>query len=219
MYEIDDEARRFLKEAEAIYWKQRKNVEHLLGFAHGSESIDEVFGVNIFACGAELLVLQIFQNLKQGFLLISLVALRVLFEIYINVHYIFQHPQHLRDRNWAIGLCEDYSKRSDDPKANKGKLGNTSLFCRAKETGRETYYHEVYSELSDYSHFMTTILKDLDQRFVKAQLIRVALYTTFFYQDLLMALASFYDCNFEANILYEIDTLKEKGIRIISDIK
>jgi len=222
MYELDEETLSYLIETENLFRKQRENIDNFLKFAQlnycGDESIDINIGVNIFAVGSELLIFQILQNLKQGFLLISLIALRVLFENYINVHYIFQHPKHLNDRKWAIKLCEDYEKRSNDPKSNKGKLGDVSLYNRAKETGREKDYQLIYSELCDYSHFMGAITKDIDQRFFKAQIIRAAIYATTFYQDLLIAIASFFNCEFKI-IIDEIIVFKEKGMEIISAIQ
>ena len=221
MYELDEETLKYLSEAEDIWRKQRKNIDHFLEFSKnndfGDESIDINFGVNIFAVGSELLIFQILKNLKQGFLLISLIALRVLFENYINVHYIFQHPKHLRDRDWARKLCKDYLKRSYDSESQKNKLGDVSLHNRAKETGREKYYLLVYSELCNYSHFLATITNDLDQRFFKTQTIKTAIYVTTFYQDLLIAIASFYDCPFDI-FVDELIVFREKGQNILGAI-
>lgn len=110
---LDQETQDFIKEAEGFWCRQKKNIEHLLENLKQEDASndaleDKIVGVNFLAVGTELITIQILRNLKQSFLLMSLIAMRVLVENYINVHYIFHHPGHFRDRNWARKICKDY---------------------------------------------------------------------------------------------------------------
>ena len=103
---------------------------------------------------------QILDNLKKSYLLISLIGLRTLLENYINVHYIYNHPQHLEDKEWAEMVCKDYINRSLNPDSKKSFIGSISLVKRARIIGAEDLYNIVYSDLCNYSHFLSNILEN-----------------------------------------------------------
>ena len=155
MYKHDEETKKFLAKAKLIFEKEMSNIEHILSeykqFEDKKKNVSSHYAADIFAPGSEMLVLQILENLERGFVLIALIGLRTLLENYINVHYIFHHPKHMEDYNWSEKLCKDYFNRTLDSKAKKSRLGESSLYERAKNVGVEELYNKVYSELCNLS--------------------------------------------------------------------
>lgn len=220
MYKLDKETKNCIKEAKNILQKEIVNVKYLLneiGQNKENNSIAKIFGANVFAVGAEMLVLEILENLERSHLLISMIGLRSLFENYINVHYIYQHPDHLKDNNWSIKVCEDYLERTKNPRAMKNRTGEKSLFKRAKELGLEDLYNIVYSELCNYSHFLAGVTDIIYPYYFKGKTIETCIYTITFYQDTLIAISTFYGTSFDL-FIDDILLFKKKGEEILSSI-
>lgn len=222
MYRHDQETQSFLSKTKSILTKEQSNVEHLLAeigrhTKNGKRSLARFLGANVFAAGSEMLAFQIWRNLEQTFLLMSLIGLRVLVENYINVHYIYHHPEHLQDSNWAEQLCKDYLNRSENSRTVKSRLGNVSLYQRAKGAGVEEFYEVVYSELCDYSHFLAHAMDVVHPIYFKAKTIQAAIYLITCYQDILIAIASFLNCSFDV-FIEEILAYKKEGEQILASI-
>jgi len=219
MYKLDEETKNILENAKLLMRKETKNVSFLLNeIVNKNYSTAKVMGANVFAVGSEVLVLQILENLDKSFLLISTIGLRTLFENYINVHYIYHHPNHLEDEEWAEILCKDYIKRSLSPYFKKSRIGEKSLYQRAKIIGSEDLYNYVYSDLCNYSHFLANILDSSAIPFYfKGKTIETAIYTITFYQDILIAISSFYKTSFDI-FIDDILSFKKKGKTILSTI-
>ncbi|HZK12785.1 MAG TPA: hypothetical protein VFD10_10705 [Atribacterota bacterium] len=148
MLKLDKETKDVLENAKLLLRMEMKNVGYLLNeIGNKDNSIAKVTGANVFAAGSEMLVLQILENLDRSFLLISIIALRTLFENYINVHYIYHHPKHLEDKEWAEVLCKDYIKRTIDPYSQKNRIGEKSLYQRAKVINAEDLSVNYFSSL------------------------------------------------------------------------
>lgn len=220
MYKPEGEVLGFIKRAEEINKKQQKNIRAMLDATEvldvkAEDSHAQIMGVNILGVGAELLVLQIIVNLRGGFLLIALLGLRTLLENLINLHYIFWHPEHKGDKKWALEQCKDFEARSYDPKSRKNKLGKKSLAERAKETKWLELYEIVYSDLSNYSHFLFNILDHATPKYFEAKTLECLVYTMMMYQDSIMALASFTNCKGVEYLGEEVKKLqKDVGIYI-----
>ena len=219
MIKMDDETRDFLEDAKILMKKEIKNVSYLLKeIGNRNNTIAKVTGANVFAVGSEMLAFQIVNNLDRSYLLISLIGLRTLLENYINVHYIYHHPNHLEDEEWAEKLCKDYIQRTVEPNSRKNQLGEKSLYQRARIIGWEDLYNHVYSYLCKYSHFLSDILDSSVMPFyLKGKTIETAIYTITFYQDILIAISSFYKTSFD-NFIDEIFSFKNKGETILSNI-
>lgn len=223
MYKHDQETKRFLSKAKEILIKEMSNVEYILAEykqykGNNKECIAPYLAANIFAPGSEMLSYQIWKNLEEDFLLIALIGLRVLLENYINLHYIFHHPDHLKDDNWAEELCRDYLDRTIDSKARKSKLGKVSLNKRAKCVGLEEFYDKVYSELCNYSHFLANVTIDVvNPTYIKAKTIEIAIYDITYYQDILAAIATFFNFSLD-NYTKEIFEYKKVGEQILASI-
>ncbi|MCK4330609.1 hypothetical protein KAX02_12300 [candidate division WOR-3 bacterium] len=222
MYRHDQDTKRFLAKTESILIKQQSNIKHLLAEIgkykqNVKGSLAKILGANVFAVGSEMLAFQILKNLEKSFLLLSLIGLRVLVENYLNVHYIYHHPKHAQDNKWAEELCNDYLDRTKNTKAMKSKLGKVSLYKRAKSVGLEEFYNVVYSELCNYSHFLADIIDVIHPTYFKAKTIQTAIYVVTCYQDILIAIASFFNCSFEI-FIEEILVYKKEGEQILASI-
>jgi len=220
MYKHDEETKRFLAKAKSIFKKEMSNIEHILKeyeqFEDKKKDISSSFATDIFATGSKMLTFQILENLERGFLLIALIGLRTLLENYINVHYIFRHPKHIEDYIWSEKLCRDYFNRTLDLKARKSKLGEVSLYKRAKSAGIEELYDEVYSELCNYSHFLANItFSTIDSKDIKSGTIWVAIYAITLYQDILAAIIFFFHFSFD-DYIEEILDYKKEGEQILN---
>lgn len=221
MYKHDEETKKFLAKAKLIFEKEMSNIEHILSeyeqFEDNEKSISSYLAVNIFAPMAEMLVLQILENLEKGFLLIAIIGLRGLVENYFNVHYIFHHPEHLNDNNWANKLCKDYMERSESFKAKKSKLGEVSLYKRAKSVGLEEFYKVVYSGLCNYSHFLAKVVNVTHPAIYKGTTIETAVHDITCYQDILATIAMFFSFSFD-DYTKEIFEYHKEGEQILASI-
>ncbi|HHT09631.1 MAG TPA: hypothetical protein GX009_04870 [Candidatus Atribacteria bacterium] len=219
MYKLDEETKDILRNARSLIIRETKNISYLLKeIGNKSESTAKIIGTHVFAVGSEVLTFQILENLNRSFLLIAIIGLRTLLENYINVHYIYHHPDHLDDVEWAEFQCKDYVKRSLDPQAQKSKIGEKSLYQRAKLINFEDLYIYVYSELCNYSHFLANSLDSTAiPSYFKAKTIETAIYTITFYQDILIAISSFYETSFDV-FVDDIFLFKNKGQAILSNI-
>ena len=220
MYKLDKETKNCIKEAKNILKKEMVNVKYLLneiGQNKENNSIAKIFGANVFAVGAEMLVLEILENLERSHLLISIIGLRPLFENYINVHYIYNHPEHLEDNDWAEKICKDFIDRTLDPCAMKSRIGEKSLFKRAKELGLDDLYTIVYSNLCNFTHFLADVTDIVYPYYFKGKTIETCIYTITFYQDTLIAISTFYGTYFDL-FIDEILLFKKKGEEILSSI-
>lgn len=220
MYKLDKETKNCIKEAKNILKKEMVNVKYLLneiGQNKEKNSIAKIFGANVFAVGSERLVLEILENLERSFLLISIIGLRPLLENYINVHYIYHHPNHLKDNNWAEKICKDFIDRTLNPHAIKSKIGEKSLFKRAKEVDLENFYTIVYSDLCNFSHFLANVTDIVYPFYFKGKTIETCIYTITFYQDILIAISTFYGTSFDL-FIDDILLFKKKGEEILQSI-
>ena len=81
----------------------------------------------------------------------------------------------------------------------------------------KTYIY-VYSELCNYSHFLANSLDSTAiPSYFKAKTIETAIYTITFYQDILIAISSFYETSFDV-FVDDIFLFKNKGQAILSNI-
>jgi hypothetical protein len=128
----------------------------------------------------------------RGHIIISVIALRTLFENYVNIHYIFHHPKHLNDEKWANCLCDDFIKRSYDNNSMKNKLGEKSLKQRAIEVYFADFYKIIYTELSSSAHSLMSIIDPGNSVLLKRTRIMVSIYTVMFFQDSISAIVSFF---------------------------
>ena len=120
MYKLDEETKDILRNARSLIIRETKNISYLLKeIGNKSESTAKIIGTHVFAVGSEVLTFQILENLNRSFLLIAIIGLRTLLENYINVHYIYHHPDHLDDVEWAEFQCKDYVKRSRSTSAKE----------------------------------------------------------------------------------------------------
>lgn len=219
MHKLDEETKSIIDTAKTLMVKEFKNVEYLLKeIGNKNNTIAKVVGASVFAVGSEMLVLQILENLGKSFLLISTIGLRTLLENFINVHYIYHHPDHLEDLEWAEIQCKDYINRSRNSQTQKSRLGGKSLYQRAKIIQFEELYTYVYSELCNYSHFMVdTLDSSVIPFYFKGKTVETAIYTITFYQDILIAISSFYGTSFDV-FMDDIFLFTKKGQNILSNI-
>jgi len=220
---LDEETKEFLTKTKYILAGLTINVEVLLKEIGTYKPTNEnspakILGANIFAVGSELLALQIVENLDKGFLLISLIGLRTLLENYINVNYIYKHPQHLKDYMWAEKLCRDFLKRTKKRKSMKNLLGGISLFDRAKSTGLEEFYNIAYADLCNYTHFLASVINVVEPIELKGRTIQAAIYTVTCFYDILLVIASFFETHF-AFFHEEILKFKAEGKAILDRTK
>jgi len=219
MYKLDEDTKNIIENAKTLMIKEAKNIKYLLEeIGNKKNTTAKVIGANVFAVGSEMLVLQILESLSNSFLLISTIGLRTLLENYINVHYIYHHPDHPKDIEWAENQCKDYIKRSINPRSQKSRLGEKSLYQRAKIIRFEELYTHVYSDLCNYSHFLAGSLDSTAIPFYfKGKTIETAIYTITFYQDILIAISSFYGTSFDI-FIDDLLLFKRKGQNILSNI-
>ncbi len=219
MYKLDEETKDILRNARLLMIREAKNVSYLLKeIGNKSESTAKIIGTHVFAVGSEVLTFQILENHNRSLLLIAIIGLRTLLENHINVHYIYHHPDHLEDVEWAELQCKDYIKRSLDPQAQKSKIGEKTLYQRAKLINFEDLYIYIYSELCNYTHFLANSLDSTAiPSYFKAKTIETAIYTITFYQDILIAISSFYKTSFDV-FIDDIFIFKNKGQAILSNI-
>lgn len=205
--EIIESSRKILSQQIAIIGSLLRNVSN-----KKDDPVSKI-GINIIAVSAEIVALEIIENIRRGHIVLSVIGLRTLFENFVNIHYIFHHPQHLGDKEWAKELCDDFVKRSEDNQYMKSKLGSKSLSSRAKEVYFEKFYEKIYIELSNYSHSLMSIVKCGDPVLIRNIRIEVSLYTIMFLQDSISAMISFFSPKLEPNInllstIDEINRLK-----------
>lgn len=221
MYKHDEETQGFLEDTKQLIYQESANIENVLSELKMKEkdrSLPTFLSFNFFSVGSQMLTYQIWWNLESGNLLISLIGLRALVENLINVHFIYYHPDHENDTNWAEQVCNDFLQRSKDQKASKSKLGNSSLYKRAKEVGFGDFYLEVYSDLCNYSHFLANSIDVIDPLYYKGKTIESAIYILTCYHDILEAIASFIKCKFD-NHIDEIKKHKQNGFDILKNIR
>ena len=105
-----------------------------------------------------------------------------------------------------------------DPYSHKSRIGERSLYQIAKSINYKDLYKYVYSELCNYSHFLSNVLDSSVMPFYfKGKTIETAIYTITFYQDILIAISSFYKTSFEI-FIDDIFLFKNKGEAILSNI-
>lgn len=176
-----------------------------------------VVGINVLMVGAESISLEIIEGVSNGHMITPLLSLRTLFEIYINIHYIFYHPKHLSDMGWAAKICEDYIKRSCDNNVAKSKLNNFPLSKRAEEVDRFDEYKAIYITLCNYNHALMQIVDCGSKDELKVTQIKLIIYAITFLQDCITALFCFFkekDDNKLLPIINKIQKFKEFGLSI-----
>lgn len=176
-----------------------------------------IVGINILAVGAESISIEIIEGIRNGYIITPLLSLRTLFEIYINIHYIFYHPKHLSDMKWATKICEDYIKRSCSNDVAKSKLNGVALSQRAEEVKRDKEYKIIYTTLCNYNHALIQIVDCGDKRELKVIQIKTLIYSITFLQDCITALFCFFkekDDNKLLPIINKIQKFKEFGLSI-----
>lgn len=221
MYKHDEETLDFLEKTKPLILNESANIEHILNELKKKKSLNSMpvfLACNFFSIASQILAYQIWWNLENGNLLISLIGLRTLFEDLINVRYIYYHPNHEDDLVWTEEICNDFLQRSRDQEARKSKLGEVSLLTRAREVEFENLYFEVYSDLCNYSHFLANSVDVIDPLWFKGKTIESAIYVLTCYHDLIAAISSFLKCRFDDHII-EIKEHKKEGIEILKKIR
>lgn len=168
-----------------------------------------VVGINILAVGAESISLEIIEGVGNGHIITPLLSLRTLFEIYINIHYIFYHPKHLFDMSWAAKICEDYITRSRSNNIAKNKLNSLTLSKRAQEVERAKEYEIIYTGLCNYNHALMQIVDCGDRKELKVTQIKLIIYAITFLQDCLTALCCFFKENNHDKLMTIIDKIQK----------
>jgi hypothetical protein len=221
MYKHDEETLDFLKETKSLIFNESKNIEYILKELKKKEARNSMpifLACNFFSIASQMLAYQIWWNLENGYLLISLIGLRTLFENLINVRYIYYHPNHEDDLQWTEEICNDFLQRSSNQEARKSKLGEVSLLKRAREVEFEDLYFIVYSDLCNYSHFLANSIDVIDPLWFKGKTIESAIYVLTCYHDLIAAISSFLKCRFDDYII-KIKEHKKNGIKILKRIR
>ena len=168
-----------------------------------------VVGINVLMVGAESISLEIIEGVSNGHIITPLLSLRTLFEIYINIHYIFYHPNHLSDMSWAAKVCEDYIKRSCSNNIAKSKLNGLTLSKRAEEVERAKEYEIIYTELCNYNHALMQIVDCGDKKELKVTQIKLVIYAITFLQDCITALCCFFKENNHGKLMAVIDKIQK----------
>ena len=193
LYIVDQEVLELATIARNILTDQVKLVGQLLKNV-GNKNKDDVsiVGINVLLVGAESISIEIIEGIRNGHIITPLLSLRTLFEIYINIHYIFYHPNHLSDMSWAAKVCEDYIKRSCSNNIAKSKLNGLTLSKRAEEVERAKEYEIIYTELCNYNHALMQIVDCGDKKELKVTQIKLVIYAITFLQDCITALFCFF---------------------------
>lgn len=85
--------------------------------------------------------------------------------------------------------------------------------------GREKFVKTTYSDLCNYSHFLANMSEHIvNYQDFKYRTIQVAIYVTTMYQDILIAIASFFNSPFDL-FIDELQEHREKGKRILASIQ
>lgn len=218
LYIVDQEVLELATIARNILTDQVKLVGQLLKNV-GNKNKDDVsiVGINVLLVGAESISIEIIEGIRNGHIITPLLSLRTLFEIYINIHYIFYHPNHLSDMSWAAKVCEDYIKRSCSNNIAKSKLNGLTLSKRAEEVERAKEYEIIYTELCNYNHALMQIVDCGDKKELKVTQIKLVIYAITFLQDCITALFCFFkekDDNKLLPIINKIQKIKEFGLSI-----
>ena len=218
LYIVDQKVLELATIARNILTDQVKLVGQLLKNV-GNKNKDDVssVGINVLLVGAESISIEIIEGIRNGHIITPLLSLRTLFEIYININYIFYHPMHLSDMQWATKTCKDYIKRSYINDMAKSKLNGVALSKRAEEVERADEYQIIYITLCNYNHALMQIVDCGDRKELKITQIKTLIYSITFLQDCITALFCFFkenDDNKLLPIINKIQKFKEFGLSI-----
>ncbi len=121
---------------------------------------------------------QILSATKQGYLQLSVVGLRTLFELSVNSIYIFNHPKKKGDLKHMRKLCSEIFRLDNKRRrVNHSKLEG-SFKDRLQAIGMGALYHKHYRILSTWAHLMNrTVIIDTDPKQAYAMAIGVAIGT------------------------------------------
>ena len=192
---------KFLKRASDLFQKIHVNINTLSALLESDKRDNhqeycvetQLVGIGILGIGTEILVLQILENLKKGFLLTAFLGERALVESLINVDYMFLHPDHLQDKQWVNKLCKDYWLRPYDAGARKNRLGEKSLMQRSAETKHQLTYSGVYEDLSNYAHLLGRGMDYLQHDVFQMYTVMTAIHTLGTYQAIIESLTHFFN--------------------------
>lgn len=207
---VDMEVLQLSAMAKKILSNQVKLIGQLLKNV-GNKNKDEVsiVGINVLLVGAESISIEIIEGIRNGHIITPLLSLRTLFEIYININYIFYHPMHLSDMEWTAKICEDYIKRSCSNDIAKSKLNGVALSKRAEEVKRTDEYKVIYTTLCNYNHALMQIVDYGDKKELKVAQIKTLIYSITFLQDCITALFCFFKENDRDTLLNTIDKIQK----------
>lgn len=123
---------------------------------NGEFSQEHIFVARTMLIDTVTLSQEILNSLRNNDLLLPLIGLRSLIETFINVAYIFAHPDHKNDNEWVNSVCKDYVNRANDPNLMKQKLNEENIKNRAKEVSPdlEAQYNDAFVGLCNFSHML-----------------------------------------------------------------
>lgn len=99
---------------------------------------------------------QIMKALSRGDILISIIALRTLFEMSVNVVYVFNHPSLGRNQPHIRRCCKEIIKLSNKKRnVNHTRINSRTFKERLKEVNMSYLYSHHYRIMSDWAHLMT----------------------------------------------------------------
>jgi len=149
---------------------------------------------------------QIIGALKIGYLQLSVVGLRSLFELSVNSVYIFNHPDIGQNKRHMRKFCKEITRLSNKKRnVVHTRICNTSFKTRLDAIGMGRLYSRHYRIMSDWTHLMTrTLTLTTDQKFGQKFGIQIA-------GNCLFALHNMYD-SICAYCKYELDPELEKSV-------
>lgn len=210
LYIVDIEVLQLSAMARNILSDQVKLIGQLLKNVDNKKRSDaSIVGLNILMAGAESICIEIIEGISKGYIVTPLLSLRTLFEIYINIHYIFYHPKHLSDMKWATKICEDYIKRSCSNDCAKSKLNGVPLSKRAEDVDRDDEYKIIYTTLCNYNHALMQVVNCGNKKELKVIQIKMLIYSITFLQDCLTALCCFFKENNYDKLMTIIDKIQK----------
>ncbi|WP_413854190.1 hypothetical protein [Candidatus Ruminimicrobium bovinum] len=211
LFPIDKDTLSIIKESKEIFKEHVKIIGLLLKKVSNvrNEKLSTI-AINTLLVTQESIALEIIENMLNGGIIISIIALRTLFENFVNIHYIFHHPEHIKDKKWAEDLCNDFINRSYSNDYNKSK----SLSDRAKEVYFKEFYDVIYTDLCTYSHSLMKTIDIGDKNLLRLLREETSIYTIMFLQDSISAVLDFFNpTNIDYDIMpviNRIKTLKER---------
>jgi len=122
------------------------------------DSLVNMMAINFLYSGGNLTG-QILRSIQRGDLQLGIVGVRTLFEMSVNVGYVFNHPKIRQNKPHMRRVCRDIiriaSISNRKASVNHARIDNKAFKDRLKDVGMEKLYKTNYRIMSEWTHLMT----------------------------------------------------------------